>query len=72
MERVLPLAEKIDGKVVFRARARLAAEPKSAAQGREWIRPGMEGAAHVSLGQRRLAWIWSRRVVNKLRIWLWM
>jgi len=72
MERVLPLAEKIDGKVVFRTRARLSAEPTSGIQGREWIRPGMEGAAHVSLGQRRLAWIWSRRVVNKLRIWMWM
>ncbi len=72
LERVLPLAEKIDGKVVFRARARLAAEPQSGLQSREWIRPGMEGAAHVSLGQRRLAWIWSRRIVNKLRLWLWM
>jgi multidrug efflux pump subunit AcrA (membrane-fusion protein) len=72
LERVLPLAEKIDGKVVFRARALLSAEPTSGIQGREWIRPGMEGAAHVSLGQRRLAWIWSRRIVNSLRLWLWM
>jgi multidrug efflux pump subunit AcrA (membrane-fusion protein) len=72
MERVLPLAEKIDGKVVFRARALLTTSATPGMEGREWIRPGMEGAAHVSLGQRRLAWIWSRRVVNKLRIWLWM
>jgi multidrug efflux pump subunit AcrA (membrane-fusion protein) len=72
MERVLPLAEKIDGKVVFRARAVIAGEPQSRMTGREWIRPGMEGAAHVSLGRRNLAWIWSRRIVNRLRLWLWM
>jgi len=72
LERILPLAEKIDGKVVFRARALLSAKPQNAIHGREWIRPGMEGAAHVSLGRRSLAWIWSRRIVNRLRLWLWM
>jgi len=72
MERVLPLAEKIDGKVVFRARARLAAGPKGQMEARQWLRPGMEGAAHVSLGRRNLAWIWSRRVINHLRLWMWM
>jgi biotin carboxyl carrier protein len=72
LERILPLAEKIDGKVVFRARAAIAGEPQSRMTGREWTRPGMEGAAHVSLGRRNLAWIWSRRIVNKLRLWLWM
>jgi multidrug efflux pump subunit AcrA (membrane-fusion protein) len=72
MERVLPLAEKKDGKVVFRARALLSAAPQAGAAGRESILPGMDGAAHVSLGRRSLAWIWSRRTVNKLRLWLWM
>jgi multidrug efflux pump subunit AcrA (membrane-fusion protein) len=72
MERILPLAEKIDGKVVFRARARLSAEPQAVEAGRESILPGMEGAAHVSLGRRSLAWIWSRRAVNKLRLWMWL
>ena len=79
IERVLPLAEKVDGEVVFRARARLVAPADDAnaanpagAGGLRWLRPSMAGAAHVPLGRHRLAWIWSRRIVNKIRLWLWM
>jgi len=72
IERVLPLAEKIDGEVVFRVRARLAAKPQGELDSLDWMRPGMEGTAHVSLGRRKLAWIWSRRLINRLRLWLWM
>jgi len=72
IERVMPLAEKVDGEVVFRARARLSAEPQSGPASRQWMRPGMEGQAHISLGRRKLAWIWSRRLVNRLRLWMWM
>ena len=72
IERVMPLAEKIDGEVVFRTRARLSAAPEAGPDSREWMMPGMEGTAHVSLGRRKLAWIWSRRLVNRLRLWMWM
>jgi biotin carboxyl carrier protein len=65
VERVHPLAEEADGGTVFHARARLDAT-------RPWMRPGMEGAAHVVLGRRRLLWIWSRRLVNWLRLRLWL
>lgn len=72
IERVLPLAEKVDGEVVFRVRARLEAKAQGEIGGREWMRPGMEGTAHVPLGRRKLAWIWSRRLINRVRLWLWM
>ena len=65
VERVHPLAEEADGGTVFQARATLDAT-------RPWMRPGMEGAAHVVLGRRRLLWIWSRRLVNWLRLRLWL
>jgi multidrug resistance efflux pump len=38
----------------------------------DWMRPGMSGVARVRLGPRGLAWIWSRRLVNWLRLRLWM
>jgi len=92
VERVMPLAEKVDGEVVFRTRVRLeapatqpaAASGAAAAAGaeaapapgpadeRSWLRPGMAGAAHIQLGRRSLAWIWTRRIVNRIRLWLWM
>jgi len=65
VERVHPLAEEVDGQVAFEVRAKLRSTP-------DWMRPGMEGVAHVRLGRRRLAWLWSRRLVNWLRLWLWL
>lgn len=65
IDRVHPLAEEEDGQTVFRVRATLARTD-------DWMRPGMEGVAHVSLERRRLAWIWTRRLVNWLRLRLWL
>jgi multidrug efflux pump subunit AcrA (membrane-fusion protein) len=65
VERISPMAEEDSDPAVFKVRARLETTY-------DWMRPGMEGVAHVSLERRRLAWIGSRRLVNKLRLWLWM
>ena len=35
------------------------------------LRPGMEGIGKVSVGERRLVWIWTRNFMNWLRITLW-
>ena len=35
------------------------------------LRPGMEGVGKVVVGERRLAWIWTRAFVDWLRIALW-
>ena len=35
------------------------------------LRPGMEGVGKVSIGERRLIWIWTRNFVNWVRISLW-
>ncbi|MGB2824990.1 MAG: HlyD family efflux transporter periplasmic adaptor subunit, partial [Phycisphaerae bacterium] len=65
VDRIHPMAEEADDQAVFKVRAALGSA-------RNWMRPGMEGVAHVSLGRRRLAWLWSRRLVNRLRLWLWL
>jgi len=65
IERINPVAEVVDQRNVFRARVRLArSEP--------WMRPGMEGLAKVTIDRRRYAWIWTRPLVNWLRMKLWL
>ncbi len=36
-----------------------------------WLRPGMEGEAEIVITQKTYAWMWSRRVVNWIRMKLW-
>ena len=35
------------------------------------LRPGMEGVAQFAIDERRLAWIWSRGLVDRMRLFLW-
>ena len=39
----------------------------------ERLRPGMEGVGKIIIGERRLAWIWSRQGFDwlRLRLWAW-
>lgn len=38
------------------------------------LRPGMEGVGKISIGERRLIWIWTRNFVNWVRLtfWTWL
>jgi hypothetical protein len=38
----------------------------------DWVRPGMEGTARIDAGSRAYPWIWTRRIVNWLRMRLWL
>lgn len=53
-----------DGRNRFRVEARLDAPP-----GR--LRPGMEGVGKVEVDDRKLVWIWTHTLVDRLRLWLW-
>ena len=65
VERISPVAEVVEQRNVFKVRVRLGRiEP--------WMRPGMGGVARVYLGRRRYAWLWSRRLVNWVRMKLWL
>lgn len=65
VERINPIAEVIDHQNVFRVRVRLL-------EHLEWMRPGMEGEAKISAGEKSYLWLASHRLVNWLRMKLWV
>jgi len=65
---VHPKAQVVNQKNVFRVRSHLV--PDGPVPGH--LRPGMEGLAKVDIGRRRYAWIWTRELVNWVRMKLWL
>jgi multidrug efflux pump subunit AcrA (membrane-fusion protein) len=65
VERINPVAEVVKGRNVFKVRAALLERGPG-------LRPGMEGLAKIYLGRRRYAWLWTRPIVNWLRMKLWL
>lgn len=63
--RINPVAEVVQKQNVFKARAGLVTREA-------WMRPGMTGVAKIHVGRRRYAWLWTRRLVNWLRMKLWL
>ena len=63
--RIHPMAEVVNQRNVFRVHAKLLAQ-------HEWMRPGMEGMAKISVGKKSYLWIGSRRLVNWLRMKIWL
>jgi hypothetical protein len=53
-----------EGRNSFRVEARLS-------QLGQQLRPGMEGVAKIETGQRLLVWIWTRSVIEWLRVAAW-
>jgi RND family efflux transporter MFP subunit len=69
VERVIPVAEVSQGNNVFKVRVALKDLDLSGRH--NWLRPGMEGVGKVTLGRRPFAFLWSRRLVNWVRMKLW-
>jgi multidrug efflux pump subunit AcrA (membrane-fusion protein) len=65
VERVDPMAEVVSTQNVFKVRARLD-------ETKPWMRPGMEGVAKVTVDQRPYLKIWTRKLVNWVRMKLWI
>ena len=65
VERINPIAEVIDQRNVFKVRVRLI-------QTADWMMPKLKGVAKIRIGRERYAWIWTRRLVNWLRMKLWI
>lgn len=63
--RVNPMAELVKQQNVFRVRVSLD-EVKS------WMRPGMEGVAKIDVDRRSYLGVWTRSMVNWVRMKLWM
>ena len=67
--RIIPVPEIKEGANSFTVYA----EAVDAPQGQETLwRPGMAGEARVDVAPRRLVWIWTHRLIDFLRLKLWM
>jgi len=64
IERITPIATTAEGRNFFTVEAQLELHP-------ELLRPGMKGIGKVVIGQRKLAWIWSHRLIEWFRLWIW-
>jgi len=64
---VTPVSSSEEGRNFFRVEARTE-------MATDRLRPGMEGVGKVSIGERRLIWIWTHHLVDWLRLafWTWM
>jgi len=62
--KVTPVSTAAEGRNTFRVEARLDESSQA-------LRPGMEGAGKILVGQRRLIWIWSHKLSDWLRLLAW-
>jgi len=64
VDQVVPLAISGEGNSYFRVEAKFD-------QATPDLRPGMEGVARLNMGERKLIWIWTHKLVDKIKLWLW-
>lgn len=70
VERINPAAEMSGQTNVFKVRAAL--EDVDLRKDFHWLRPGMEGVAKINIDKRSYGYLWSRRLVNWVRMQLWI
>jgi hypothetical protein len=56
----------------FKAMYAYAAKKKGGEDALEGMMPKLKGVAKIRIDRRRYAWIWTRRLVNWLRMKLWI
>lgn len=64
IEQVVPVAVSGEGKSYFRVEASIANTTPE-------LRPGMEGVARVEIGPRKIFWIWTHKLADRISLWLW-
>jgi RND family efflux transporter MFP subunit len=64
LSKITPVTVAEEGRNSFRVEARLTAVDRE-------LRPGMEGVAKIETGPRRIVWIWTRSVIEWLRLAAW-
>lgn len=62
--RIMPVAKAEEGRNTFRVEAKLLGPA-------DGFRPGMRGVAKIEVDDRRTLWIWTRSLVDWLRLSLW-
>lgn len=66
LDRFEPVAEVRSEGTLFLLRAQIETEPQ------DWWRPGMGGVCKIHVGKRSILWIGTHRLVEVVRLWLWV
>jgi len=64
IDRLMPVSTTAEGRNYFRVEAVMDSHS-------DLMRPGMEGVAKIEIGREKLLWIWTRRLVDWLRLFVW-
>ena len=64
VEKITPVSVPGEGANYFQVEAALVETPA-------FLRPGMQGVGKIAIGERRLLWIWTHKLVDWLRLKLW-
>jgi len=64
VRKITPVSAAREGRNYFRVEATLDQAPAQ-------LRPGMEGIGKITIGQRRLIWIWTHHALDWLRLFVW-
>jgi len=64
VEKITPVSESREGRNFFRVEAALEGTPA-------FLRPGMKGVGKITVGRRRLVWIWTHGFFDWLRLAAW-
>ena len=64
IEQIVPVAISGDGNSYFRVEASFDNQSSQ-------LRPGMEGIARVGIGERKILWIWTHKLIDRISLWLW-
>lgn len=70
VDRIIPVPQAKEGSNSFMVYAHV--DPSEVAARQPLWRPGMEGEGRVDVGHHRLVWIWTHRLIDFLRLKLWM
>ena len=64
VEKITPVSTASNGKNSFRVEGKL---KNSSTR----LRPGMHGYGKIYIARKNLVWIWSRSILDHIKIWLW-
>lgn len=64
VDKITPVSEAGDGANYFQVEASLVETP-------QFLRPGMQGVSKIEIGERRLLWVLTHKLVDWLRLKLW-
>jgi multidrug efflux pump subunit AcrA (membrane-fusion protein) len=66
VERITPIATVVTAKNVFKVRVILTSADT------KWLKPGVEGLGKIDVVQAKYGWIWTHKMVNWVRMKLWI